>query len=80
MNATATETEIEKFTVGKDREMDALMAEFDVIGSLAHIKMYNTIYKMSQNLIFGNAEFLSWLLPFSKDIVIQDPVEASPVN
>ena len=35
--------EIEKFTVGKDREMDALMAEFDVIGSLAHIKMLSTI-------------------------------------
>lgn len=30
---------IESFTVGKDREMDAYLAKFDVIGSLAHIEM-----------------------------------------
>lgn len=30
---------IESFTVGKDREMDVYLAKFDVIGSLAHIKM-----------------------------------------
>lgn len=31
--------EIEKFTVGRDREMDAYLAPFDVLGSLAHIRM-----------------------------------------
>jgi argininosuccinate lyase len=41
--------EIEKFTVGKDREMDALMAEFDVIGSLAHIKMLSTINLLTED-------------------------------
>jgi len=40
--------EIEKFTVGKDREMDAMMAEFDVIGSLAHIRMLETIGLLSR--------------------------------
>lgn len=30
---------IESFTVGKDREMDTFLAKFDVIGSLAHIRM-----------------------------------------
>jgi argininosuccinate lyase len=40
--------EIEKFTVGKDREMDVLMAEFDVIGSLAHIQMLETIGLLSK--------------------------------
>jgi len=35
--------QIEKFTVGKDREMDLMLAEHDVIGSLAHAKMLNTI-------------------------------------
>jgi argininosuccinate lyase len=30
---------IEKFTIGKDRELDVELAEFDVLGSLAHIKM-----------------------------------------
>jgi argininosuccinate lyase len=40
--------EIEKFTVGKDREMDAMMAEFDVIGSLAHIRMLESIGLLSK--------------------------------
>jgi argininosuccinate lyase len=38
-----TSKEIERFTVGKDREMDLMMAKFDVIGSLAHIKMLQSI-------------------------------------
>jgi argininosuccinate lyase len=43
-----TSREIERFTVGKDREMDAMMAEFDVIGSLAHIRMLETIQLLSK--------------------------------
>jgi argininosuccinate lyase len=35
--------EVEKFTVGKDREMDMHLAAVDVIGSLAHIKMLESI-------------------------------------
>lgn len=38
-----TNKEIERFTVGKDREMDLMMARFDVFGSLAHIKMLQSI-------------------------------------
>jgi len=38
-----TNKEIERFTVGKDREMDLMMAKFDVFGSLAHIKMLQSI-------------------------------------
>ncbi|HWS00235.1 MAG TPA: argininosuccinate lyase, partial [Prolixibacteraceae bacterium] len=34
---------IESFTVGKDREMDLYLAKFDVIGSLAHIRMLHHI-------------------------------------
>ena len=34
---------IESFTVGKDPEMDAYLAKFDVIGSLAHIQMLGHI-------------------------------------
>jgi argininosuccinate lyase len=34
---------IESFTVGKDREMDSFLAKFDVIGSLAHIRMLEHI-------------------------------------
>ena len=34
---------IENFTIGRDTEMDFFLAEFDVIGSLAHIKMLESI-------------------------------------
>jgi len=34
---------IEAFTIGRDTEMDFYLAEFDVIGSLAHIKMLESI-------------------------------------
>ncbi len=34
---------IESFTVGKDRELDSWLAKYDVIGSLAHIKMLQHI-------------------------------------
>ena len=31
--------EIERFTVGRDRELDLYLAEHDVLGSMAHITM-----------------------------------------
>jgi len=34
---------IEAFTIGRDTEMDHFLAEFDVIGSLAHIQMLESI-------------------------------------
>ncbi|MCU0390882.1 MAG: argininosuccinate lyase [Thermoflexibacter sp.] len=34
---------VSQFTIGKDRETDLFLAEFDVIGSLAHIKMLQSI-------------------------------------
>ena len=35
--------EIERFTVGRDRELDLLLARYDVLGSLAHSKMLESI-------------------------------------
>lgn len=35
--------EIERFTVGRDREMDMYLAKYDVLGSMAHITMLETI-------------------------------------
>ena len=35
--------EIERFTVGRDREMDLYLAEHDVMGSMAHITMLQSI-------------------------------------
>ncbi len=41
-NFTPT-AEIERFTVGRDRELDAYLAESDVLGSMAHITMLESI-------------------------------------
>jgi len=38
---------VENFTVGKDRELDLQMAKFDVLGSLAHTEMLETINLLS---------------------------------
>lgn len=41
-NSCAT-AEVDSFTVGRDREMDIYLAEADVLGSLAHTRMLETI-------------------------------------
>jgi argininosuccinate lyase len=40
---TKTERSVEKFTVGNDRELDHQLAAFDVLGSLAHTRMLQSI-------------------------------------
>ena len=40
--------EVEKFTVGKDRDLDICLAPFDVLGSLAHIKMLESVGLLSK--------------------------------
>ncbi|MHA4736920.1 argininosuccinate lyase [Dyadobacter sp. MSC1_007] len=40
---TVTSEKIERFTVGRDREMDLHLAEFDVLGNIAHATMLETI-------------------------------------
>ncbi len=40
---TASLKIVETFTVGKDREMDMYLASFDVLGSLAHIQMLESV-------------------------------------
>jgi len=35
--------EVERFTVGRDQEMDMFLAKYDVLGSLAHITMLESI-------------------------------------
>lgn len=41
--------EVEKFTVGKDREMDLFLSRYDVLGSLAHIAMLASIDLLSKD-------------------------------
>ncbi len=41
--------EVEQFTVGNDRELDIYLAPFDVLGSLAHIKMLESVGLLSED-------------------------------
>ena len=70
-------SEIERFTVGRDREMDLYLARYDVLGSMAHITMLESIGLL-------HAEELAPLLAALKEIhalcekgefVIEDGVE-----
>ena len=45
---TEINREIERFTIGKDRELDIYLAKYDVIGSLAHCKMLESIGLVSK--------------------------------
>ncbi len=54
--------EIEKFTVGRDREMDMYLAEADVLGSMAHITMLQSIGLLT-------ADELTQLLSALRDIL-----------
>ncbi|MCH5241874.1 MAG: argininosuccinate lyase [Muribaculaceae bacterium] len=57
---------IEKFTIGNDQELDLRLAKYDVQGSMAHIRMLESIGLISQ-------EELDKLLPALKEI--EDTIE-----
>ncbi|PMD97105.1 argininosuccinate lyase [Siphonobacter sp. BAB-5405] len=44
----STSEKIEKFTVGRDREMDLYLAPFDVLGNLAHARMLASVNLLEQ--------------------------------
>lgn len=46
---TEVNKEIEKFTVGKDRELDLYLAKHDILGSMAHITMLESIGLLSRD-------------------------------
>jgi len=45
---TSTSAAIETFTVGRDKEFDVLLAEYDVLGSLAHTQMLASVGLLSK--------------------------------
>ncbi len=60
-----TDKKIDRFTVGNDRELDVILAKYDVIGSLAHAKMLHKIDVLTDKEITGIEAKLNQLL---KDI------------
>ncbi len=68
---------IEQFTVGKDRELDLQLAAFDVLGSLAHIQMLESIGLLEkEELQILQKELHKIYIIIEKDeFVIEDGVE-----
>ncbi len=68
---------IETFTVGRDTEMDLFLAEFDVLGSLAHIRMLETIGLLSTPELLLLTEELRAIYSKIKenDFVIEEGIE-----
>jgi len=62
--------EVETFTVGNDRLMDMHLAPFDVLGSLAHIQMLESVGLL-------NKDELSLLHAELKNIYQQSPCNPS---
>jgi len=46
--ATSTSEQVEAFTVGRDKDFDVLLAEYDVLGSLAHTQMLESVGLLSK--------------------------------
>jgi argininosuccinate lyase len=69
--------EVNQFTVGKDHEMDAYLATFDVLGSLAHIQMLESIQLISiDELVLLSKELKSIYSLIEKgDFHIEEGVE-----
>ena len=61
--STSTSELIEKFTVGRDKEFDILLAEHDALGSIAHVKMLGEVSLMpkaeADQAVKGLEEILS---------------------
>ena len=68
---------VETFTVGKDREMDMYLAAFDVLGSLAHIKMLESVGLLTKDeLLQLQRELKNIYKQIRKDdFKLQDDVE-----
>lgn len=68
---------IQRYTVGLDREMDMYLAKYDVMGSLAHITMLESIGLLEkEELVALSAELKNLLdLIEEENFVIEDGVE-----
>jgi len=46
---TSVNKKIEDFTVGRDRELDVFLAPFDILGTMAHITMLESVQLLKKN-------------------------------
>jgi argininosuccinate lyase len=72
-----TSEQIERFTVGRDREMDQYLAPFDVLGNLAHAQMLETIGLLTRDELTALQAELKTIYQQTKDgqFAIEEGVE-----
>ena len=68
---------IEEFTVGKDRELDLYLAPFDILGSMAHITMLESVGLLEKQELAVLLQELKKLyqIAIDKKFVIEEGVE-----
>ncbi len=69
--------EVDVFTVGKDREMDLYLAKYDVLGSMAHITMLESIGLLQKSELDVLLEELRAIYAIAErgEFVIEDGIE-----
>lgn len=75
--STQVKKEIEQFTVGQDREMDLYLAKYDVIGSMAHITMLESIGLLSVdelNTLLAELRNIYWEIE-KGEFIIEEGIE-----
>ena len=68
---------VENFTVGKDREMDLYLAKYDVLGSMAHITMLESIGLLTSDELESLLKELRTIYQIAESgkFIIEDGVE-----
>ena len=74
---TIVNSEIERYTVGMDRELDLFLAPYDVLGSIAHITMLQSIGLLSEEELRVLTTELQNIYQTTQDgsFIIEDGVE-----
>lgn len=69
--------DVETYTVGRDREMDLYLAPFDILGSLAHITMLQSIGLLSQDELTRLSDELREIYKVAEngDFIIEEGIE-----
>ena len=74
---TQVDKEIERFTVGSDREMDVFLAKYDALGSMAHITMLESVGLLDKDELKPLLEELKKIYRLAENgkFAIEDGVE-----
>ena len=75
--STQVNKKIEKFTVGNDRMLDIYLAKYDILGSIAHILMLQSVGLLSSNELDVLLRELKniYQLAVNDDFIIEEGVE-----